>query len=177
MGSGRDYHSGSLAWLFRVYALRGILFDRVYGACSDLAQGQGYVHGKTEMYSLQAKKTATPLIRVDRTPFPAWDRITRLKHRASRLQWGALGYIRVECKYRSAHYDVAIVLTAWEPTAVEPTAFWATIPDGLKPVLSFYNMPLDAAAKSPINPLNVIRCAAQRVSRTTTPAIHQAKTA
>ena len=31
-----DYHSGSMAWLFRVYAQRGILFDRVFGTLSDV---------------------------------------------------------------------------------------------------------------------------------------------
>ncbi len=30
-----DYNSGSMAWLFRVYAQRNILFDRVFGAFPD----------------------------------------------------------------------------------------------------------------------------------------------
>ena len=40
---------------------------------------------------------------------------------------------------------------------MEPAAYWANIPDGLKPVLSFYNMAVNATADSAINPLNVIR--------------------
>jgi hypothetical protein len=50
VGSGRDYHSGSLAWLFRVYALRGILFDRVYGARRDQGQDHSQGHGRSGLF-------------------------------------------------------------------------------------------------------------------------------
>ena len=44
LGSGRDYHIGSMAWLFKMYALRNVLFDRVYGVCPTAAADDAAQH-------------------------------------------------------------------------------------------------------------------------------------
>ena len=46
---------------------------------------------------------------------------------------------------------------AWEVGTVDPTPFWASIPDHIVPKLHFYNAGVDADFKSPANPVNIIR--------------------
>ena len=50
---------------------------------------------------------------------------------------------------------------AWELGAVDPTTFWASIPDHIVPKLHFYNSGVDADSKSPANPVNIIRYGGQ----------------
>lgn len=50
---------------------------------------------------------------------------------------------------------------AWELGAVDPTTFWASIPDHIVPKLHFYNSGVDADFKSPANPVNIIRYGGQ----------------
>ena len=46
---------------------------------------------------------------------------------------------------------------AWELSGVDPTTFWASVPDHIVPKLHFYNSGVDADFKSPANPVNIIR--------------------
>ena len=50
-----------------------------------------------------------------------------------------------------------LAAAGWEAKPLQSPAFWSLVPDGLKPVFTWYNVPVDAAANSSFNPLNIIR--------------------
>ena len=52
------------------------------------------------------------------------------------------------------HFDQ---LFGWELTLLEPGPFWAEVPDLLKPIYHFFNVPIQSGASDPQSPLRLIR--------------------
>ena len=117
-----------MSWLLHIYAQRGVLFDRIFGA-------QAADHGQ------QAHC---------RQPFTLGSRSQDQAHNVldgAVMLWGCL------CSSTRQRLTDA----GWEAKEQKPAAFWASLPDGLKPVLSWYNVHVDVGANSPFNPLSMIR--------------------
>ena len=131
-----DYRTGSMPWLFKVYAQRGILFDRVFGTLSDEPAAVTYSTAAYQRFRLLLGRTC---------------------HRDNLLT--SSGHI-TEMQVTGDRQDQPtkrLSTAGWEARPLQSAAFWATIPDGLKPVLTWYNVPVDAGANSSFNPLNMIR--------------------
>ena len=55
---------------------------------------------------------------------------------------------------RGVHFDQ---LFGWELTLLEPGPFWAEVPDLLKPIYHFFNVPIQSGSSDPQSPLRLIR--------------------
>lgn len=65
------------------------------------------------------------------------------------LQWFVQAY-----GARGIHFDA---IYAWEARPMDASSYWAAVPEGLKPVLHFFNAPITTDPASRMNPVTLIK--------------------